>query len=111
VFIVLAETPGKSENGEIEDKVTTFILEGDPGLTFCSSRKIMEIKALNAREISFNNVKVPVENVLGEVGGGLEVAMNILNDRSFGMAGALSGTIRTVIQKAIEQTCGEFHEK
>ncbi len=83
MFIVLAETPGKSENGEIEDKVTTFILE----------------------------FRLPVENVLGEVGGGLEVAMNILNDRSFGMAGALSGTIRTVIQKAIEQTCGGFHEK
>jgi alkylation response protein AidB-like acyl-CoA dehydrogenase len=54
--------------------VTAFILEGGPGLTLGSSRKIREIKALNARQISFNNVKVPVENVVGEVGGGLEVA-------------------------------------
>jgi hypothetical protein len=93
MFIVLDKTPVKLENLEIEDKITVFILEGGSGLAFCSLRKIMEIKALNVRS------------------GDLEVAMNILNNRNFGMAGALIGTMRAVIQKAIEQTCRGFHEK
>ena len=36
------------------------------------------------------------------VGGGFKVAMNILNNGRFGMVAALSGTMRTCIDKAVE---------
>ncbi len=91
VFTVFAKTPVKSENGEIKDKVTAFFVERGPGLTSGPPNKKMGIKASNTTEVFFDNVKVPVENVLGEVGGGFKVAMHILNNGRFGMAGALSG--------------------
>lgn len=47
-------------------------------------------------------MKIPVENVLGGVGNGFKVAMNILNNGRFGMAGALSGTMRACIKKAVD---------
>lgn len=61
----------------------------------------MGIKASNTAEVYYENVRVPVENVLGEVGGGFKVAMNILNNGRFGMAAALSGTMRGAIAKAV----------
>ena len=61
----------------------------------------MGIKASNTAEVYFENVKVPIDCVLGEVGGGFKVAMNILNNGRFGMAAALSGTMKGVIAKAV----------
>lgn len=63
--------------------------------------KKMGIKASNTAEVYFDNVHVPAECVLGEVGGGFKVAMNILNNGRFGMAAALSGTMKGVISKAV----------
>jgi len=43
-------------------------------------------------QVFFENVKIPKENVLGEVGGGFKVAMNILNSGRFSMGSAGAGT-------------------
>lgn len=64
----------------------------------------MGIKASNTAEVYFDNVRVPAECVLGEVGGGFKVAMNILNNGRFGMAAALSGTMKGVISKAVRHS-------
>lgn len=50
----------------------------------------------------YDNVKVPVENLLGGLGNGFKVAMNILNNGRFGMAAALSGTMKACTKKAVE---------
>ena len=49
----------------------------------------MGIKASNTAEVYFDGVRVPAENVLGEVGGGFKVAMHILN------------TMKGIIAKAV----------
>jgi len=61
----------------------------------------MGIKCSNTAEVYLEDVKVPVENVLGGVGEGFKVAMMILNNGRFGMAAALSGTMRACIAKAV----------
>lgn len=66
--------------------------------------KKMGIKASNTAEVYFDNVRVPAECVLGEIGGGFKVAMNILNNGRFGMAAALSGTMKNVIAKAVSES-------
>ncbi|KAG8291747.1 hypothetical protein J6590_053606 [Homalodisca vitripennis] len=62
----------------------------------------MGIKASNTAEVYYEDVKVPVENVLGGVGQGFKVAMNILNNGRFGMAAALAGTMKAVTKKAVD---------
>ena len=47
-----------------------------------------------ACEVHFDNTPVPVENVLGEVGGGFKVAMNILNSGRFSMGSSVAGSMR-----------------
>uniref|UniRef100_A0A672RTE2 Very long-chain specific acyl-CoA dehydrogenase, mitochondrial n=1 Tax=Sinocyclocheilus grahami TaxID=75366 RepID=A0A672RTE2_SINGR len=104
IFTVFAKTPLKDEKtGEMKDKITAFIVERSfGGVTHGPPEKKMGIKASNTAEVYFENVRVPAECVLGEVGGGFKVAMNILNNGRFGMAAALSGTMKGVISKAVD---------
>lgn len=72
VFTVFAKIDG--------DKFTTFIVEKDtPGFTLGAEEHKMGIKGSSTRQIYFQDAKVPVENVLGEIGKGHLIAFNILN--------------------------------
>lgn len=44
-------------------------------------------------EVNFENTPVPAENILGEVGDGFKVAMNILNSGRFGMGSGSAGML------------------
>nr|ACI90354.1 hypothetical protein [Philodina roseola] len=104
VFTVFAQTPVVDEKtGEKKNKITAFIVERKfGGLTNGPPEKKMGIKASNTTEIYFEDCKVPVENVLGGVGNGFKVAMNILNNGRFGMVAGLSGTMKMAIRKSID---------
>ncbi|KAF2369196.1 Acyl-CoA dehydrogenase/oxidase C-terminal [Trinorchestia longiramus] len=104
IFTVFAQTPVKDERtGEMVDKVTAFIVErGFGGVTSGPPEKKMGIKCSNTAEVYFDNVKIPAENVLGEVGHGFKVAMEILNNGRFGMAAAMTGAIRSSMAKAVD---------
>uniref|UniRef100_A0A8D8Q2D2 Very long-chain specific acyl-CoA dehydrogenase, mitochondrial n=1 Tax=Cacopsylla melanoneura TaxID=428564 RepID=A0A8D8Q2D2_9HEMI len=104
IMTVFAQTPVKDEKtGKTVDKVTAFIVERSfGGVSSGPPEKKMGIKASNTAEVYYEDVKVPVENVLGGVGNGFKVAMNILNNGRFGMAAALGGTMRAVTKKAVD---------
>ncbi|XP_048747137.2 very long-chain specific acyl-CoA dehydrogenase, mitochondrial-like [Ostrea edulis] len=104
IFTVFAKTPVKDEKtGETKEKVSAFIVERSyGGVSNGPPEKKMGIKASNTAEVYFEDCKVPVENLLGGIGGGFKVAMNILNNGRFGMAAALSGTMSSCIKKAVE---------
>ncbi|KAL3321299.1 hypothetical protein Ciccas_000006 [Cichlidogyrus casuarinus] len=103
VFTVFAKVPVTDKDGQTKDKMTGFIVErGFGGLKHSEPEKKMGIKASNTVSLYFEDCKIPVENVLGEVGQGFKVAVNILNQGRFGMASALSGTMRTAIGKAAD---------
>lgn len=99
-FTVFAKTQIKNEKGEVKDKVTAFWVPRGPGLTSGPNMKKMGIKFSNTTEIWFDNVKIPKENVIGEVGEGFKVAMKILNNGRYGMICALSGTMQKAIEMA-----------
>merc|ERR1711992_506495 len=104
VFTVFAKTPIKDEaTGTVTGKVSAFIVERSfGGVTNGPPEKKMGIKCSNTAEVYFENAPVPVENVLRQPGDGFKVAMEILNNGRFGMGAALSGTMRSVIQKATD---------
>lgn len=104
IFTVFAQTPMKDpKTGEMKDKISAFIVERSfEGVTSGPAEKKMGIKASNTAEVYFDNVRVPAECLLGEMGEGFKVAMNILNNGRFGMAAALSGTMKAVMAKAVD---------
>ena len=89
--------------GTVTDKVSAFIVERSfGGVTNGPPEKKMGIKCSNTAEVYFENTPIPVENVLRQPGDGWKVAGEILNNGDFGMGAALSGTMRSVIQKATD---------
>eukprot|EP01135_Chromosphaera_perkinsii_P001543 Nk52_evm13s207 gene=Nk52_evmTU13s207 len=103
IFTVFAQTPCTDKNGNPKDKVTAFIVERSfGGVTSSGPENKMGIKCSNTAEVYFDNVKIPAENVLGEVGNGFKVAMAILNNGRFGMGAALSGTMKNLIYRAAD---------
>jgi alkylation response protein AidB-like acyl-CoA dehydrogenase len=66
-------------NGE-KEKFTAFLVERAwAGVTPGAEEKKMGIKGSSTTAVYFDNVKVPVENVLGEIGRGHIIAFNVLN--------------------------------
>jgi alkylation response protein AidB-like acyl-CoA dehydrogenase len=62
------------------EKFTAFLVERQyPGVNPGAEEKKMGIKGSSTTAIYLDNVKVPVENVLGEIGRGHIIAFNILN--------------------------------
>merc|ERR1719384_215008 len=104
IFTVFCKTPIMDPaTGTETEKVSAFIVERSfGGVTHGPPEKKMGIKCSNTAEVYFENVPIPVENVLSKPGDGFKVAMEILNNGRFGMGAALSGTMRSVIQKATD---------
>ena len=103
LFTVFAKTPVKDSAGVVKDKMTAFIVERRfGGVSHGAPEKKMGIKCSNTAEVYFENTPIPKENVLGGVGNGFKVAMQILNNGRFGMGTSLSGTMRHVITRATE---------
>jgi len=72
VFIVYAKIDG--------EKFSAFIVDGNSeGLSTGAEEKKMGIKGSSTRTVVFEDVKVPVENLLYEIGKGHVVAFNVLN--------------------------------
>lgn len=92
VFIVFAQVDG--------DKFTGFIVDGDSeGLTRGEEENKMGIKGSSTCQVFFENVKVPVGHVLGEIGKGHKIAFNILNIGRYKLcAMVLGGAKRSTMQ-------------
>uniref|UniRef100_A0A0K0D3E4 Very long-chain specific acyl-CoA dehydrogenase, mitochondrial n=1 Tax=Angiostrongylus cantonensis TaxID=6313 RepID=A0A0K0D3E4_ANGCA len=102
IFTVFAQTPIKMPDGSVKEKVSAFIVErAFGGVTSGPQEKKMGIKGSNTTEVHFDNVKVPVENLLGVEGEGFKVAMNILNNGRFGIPAACTGAMKYCIQKTV----------
>lgn len=97
-FTVFART--NSEAG----KLTAFIVERNfAGVQTGAKEDKMGIRASATTSVSFENVRVPAENVLGEEGAGFRVAMSILNSGRTGLGGGCVGGMKQCIDLAAKQ--------
>ncbi len=100
IFIVYAKVDG--------EKFTAFIVEKDfLGVSTGPEEKKMGIKGSSTRPLILDNVEVPIENVLGEIGKGHKIAFNILNIGRYklgiGAVGASKWAIELAAQYAKER--------
>ncbi len=62
------------------DKFTCFVIDtNSPGFTRGEEENKLGIKGSSTRALFLDNVKAPVENILGEIGKGHYIAFNVLN--------------------------------
>ncbi|MBF0551502.1 MAG: acyl-CoA dehydrogenase family protein [Deltaproteobacteria bacterium] len=100
IFIIYAKIDG--------DKFSTFIVDGNSeGLSLGLEEKKMGIKGSSTRTVVLEDVKVPVENLLFEIGRGHVVAFNILNLGRYKLAGNAVGNAKF----ALELSAGYANER
>lgn len=91
VFVVYAKVDG--------EKFTAFIVEKEfPGVSTGPEEKKMGIKGSSTRTLILDEAKVPVENVLGEVGKGHKIAFNILNIGRYKLGVGCVGSSKRAIE-------------
>jgi len=94
LFITFAKVDG--------ERHTAFIVErSTPGLSIGPEEHKMGIKGSSTAALLFDNARVPAENLLGEVGQGFKIAMNILNMGRFKLAAGCLGAARSAFREAV----------
>ncbi len=85
------------------DKFTCFIIDADSeGFNRGEEENKLGIKGSSTCALFLDNVKVPVENVLGEIGKGHYIAFNILNVGRFKLCAMTSGSAKKVATIGIQ---------
>ena len=94
LFIVFAQVDG--------DKFTGFIIEkGAEGMTLGAEEDKLGIKGSSTRQVFFENVKVPVENLLGHIGKGHLIAFNVLNIGRYKLGVSCLGGSKRILRESI----------
>lgn len=95
LFTVFAKIDG--------EKFTAFLIEKNfPGFSVGGEEHKMGIRGSSTCPLILNDCKVPLENVLGEIGKGHIIAFNILNVGRFKLGAMCVGGARVSLQHAIE---------
>ena len=90
LFTVFAQVDG--------DEFSCFLVEaGTPGLSLGAEEKKMGIKGSSTRQVILEGVRVPKENLLGEIGKGHHIAFCILNIGRFKLAMGAAGGVKDLI--------------
>ena len=101
IFTVFAKVSADVD-GKKKDRVTAFIVDAHAqGVSLGAREEKMGIKASDTRAVFFENVKVPVEDRLGDVGQGFRIALEILNSGRLGLAAGSARGARRIMQVAI----------
>ncbi len=100
------------------EKFTAFLVERTfPGISIGAEEHKMGIRGSSTCPVILNDCKVPVENLLGEIGKGHIIAFNILNIGRFKLGAMCVGGARVSIEsavayakqrKAFNKTIGDF---
>ena len=94
LFIVFAKVDG--------EKFTAFIVERSfPGFAVGAEEHKMGIRGSSTCPLILNDCKVPVDNVLGEIGKGHHIAFNVLNVGRFKLGAGTIGAARNSLESAI----------
>jgi alkylation response protein AidB-like acyl-CoA dehydrogenase len=95
IFIVFAKVKG-------DKNLSTFIIEKTwDGVKLGVDEEKMGIKGSTTIQFYMDDVKVPVENLLGDQNGGFKIALNILNLGRIKLSGATTGASKATIDNVL----------
>ena len=98
-FLIFAKT----DHDASHKGITAFIVERTfPGVSTRGFKGKLGIRAGNTGEVFFNDVRVPVENRLGEEGEGFKIAMAALDNGRFTVAAGAVGLIEASLEASVK---------
>jgi alkylation response protein AidB-like acyl-CoA dehydrogenase len=103
LFTVFAKVADLSDPNPEKVKLSAFLIERDtPGLTIGAEEHKLGIRGSSTCPLILSDCKIPVANLLGEVGKGHHIAFNILNIGRFKLGAACVGGGRTSLKNGIQ---------
>lgn len=106
-YSVFCKTEHEGEGGKKVEKISCFIVEKErTGVSFGQKEDKMGIRASETRAVFFDNVEVPAENLIGELGKGFKIAMNVLNTGRLSLGSGSVGGMKTVLKMATAHAKG-----
>lgn len=97
-FIVFAQgDPSKGYKG-----ISAFAVEKSMGVEIAKKERKLGIRASSTCTVNFDEIKVPVENLIGEEGKGYKIAIEILNEGRVGIGAQMVGLARGAFDKAVK---------
>ena len=97
LYIVMARTGGAGADG-----ISSFIVPGDAaGLSFGANERKMGWNAQPTRAVTFENVRVPIGDRLGEEGAGFKIAMAALDGGRLNIAACSLGGAQAALEKSL----------
>ncbi|MDB3905341.1 acyl-CoA dehydrogenase family protein [Crocinitomicaceae bacterium] len=99
VAVVLIRT------GDLLDSngITAFIVEkGTPGFSAVKIKDKLGVRASETAELIFDNVRIPNENVIGNVGEGFKQAMKVLDGGRISIASLSCGVARGAYEASVQ---------
>ncbi|OBZ71891.1 Short/branched chain specific acyl-CoA dehydrogenase, mitochondrial [Grifola frondosa] len=99
-FLIFANIdPSKGYKG-----ITCFIATKDMGIQIAKKEQKLGIRASSTCSLSFDDLRVPAENVIGGEGKGYKIAIEILNEGRIGIAAQMLGLAQGAFDKAVPYT-------
>lgn len=95
VFTVFAQVPGHGFTGFIVEK-------GMEGFTLGAEEDKLGIKGSSTRQVYFENVKIPANYLLGELGKGHKIAFNVLNTGRFKLGASVIGGSKVLTAESVK---------
>lgn len=98
LIVVMARTPSIMKHGKERPQITAFIVEmNTPGVEVLHHCRFMGLNGLSNGELQFKDVRVPAENIIGETGQGLKIALTTLNTGRLGIPAASTGACKKLL--------------
>ncbi|EIN10163.1 mitochondrial acyl-CoA dehydrogenase [Punctularia strigosozonata HHB-11173 SS5] len=100
IFLIFANVdPSKGYKG-----ITCFVATKDMGIQIAKKEQKLGIRASSTCTLNFDDLRVPEENVIGQVGQGYKIAIEILNEGRVGIAAQMVGLAQGAFAKAVPYT-------
>ncbi|KAH7921714.1 acyl-CoA dehydrogenase NM domain-like protein [Leucogyrophana mollusca] len=100
IFLIFANTdPSKGYKG-----ITCFIATKDMGIQIAKKEQKLGIRASSTCTLNFDDLRIPEENIIGGIGRGYKLAIEILNEGRIGIAAQMLGLAIGAFEKVVPYT-------
>jgi acyl-CoA dehydrogenase family protein 9 len=105
LLTVMALTTEETPKGPV-DKVTAFLITPDmPGFRILDAAlEKVGMKGSKTANLAFDGVEVPAKNILGPLGGGLKVCLNVLNFGRITFGSTCTGAAKESLERALQHS-------
>lgn len=101
LFVVFARTSPADEGAK--PKLTAFVVERGARVTNTPNEDKLGVRGTSTTRVTFDKVRVPVGQVLGDVGRGFKVAMEVLTQARLSLASSCLGQGKRLLRMAVDR--------